>query len=183
MQRLEVKKVVSYSVLGFFLILLSYYTIILYVDFPNYILYILCFSLSIIFFITSIHRVEISFVIFILFMPIANPIRWILPFRDLHFYFFLFLGFFLGGLINIVKRRKSLVDLNIRVYVPAIIFIILSFVSLVFALLRLKFIPFLANGISDFNVSILAVGNLQAIKYSGLTPIFGPVFKLVSSHL
>ena len=166
MQRLEVKKAVSYSILGIFLILLSYYTISLYVDFPHYSLYILCFSLSCIFFIVSIFNLEISFIIFLFLMTIINPLRWMIPFKDFHFYYFLFLGFFLGGLINLVRRKKSLIDFNVRIYSPAVIFIILSFVSLVFTLLRLKLVPFMANGISDFNVNILAVGNLQAIKYA-----------------
>ena len=166
MQRLEVKKVVSYSILGIFLILLSYYTISLYVDFPHYSLYIVCFSLSCIFFIVSIFNLEISFIIFLFLMTIINPLRWMIPFKDFHFYYFLLLGFFLGGLINLIRRKKSLVDFNIRVYSPAAIFIIFSFISLVFTLLRLKLVPFMANGISDFNVNILAVGNLQAIKYA-----------------
>src|SRR4030042_6858607 len=137
MRRLEVKKVVNYSILGIFLILLSYYTVSLYIDFPKYLLYILCASLSGIFFMVSIFNLEISFIIFIFLMTIINPLRWMLPFKDLHFEFFLFLGLFLGGLINLIRRKKLLVDFNLRVYSPAVIFIIFSFISLLFTLLRL----------------------------------------------
>jgi O-antigen ligase len=166
MQKTEVKKIIGYILIGVFLILFSYYTVSLYVDYPQYLLYILCFSLSSILFVVSIFNLEISFVIFIFLMTIVEPLRWMIPFKDFHFHFFLFLGFFLGGLINIIRRKKSLLDLNLRIYSPAVIFIILSFISLVFTLLRLKFIPFIASGISDFNVNILVVGNLQAIKYA-----------------
>ena len=171
MKKIEQKKIIGHALLAVFLILFSYYNISLYIP-QHYLIYIIGFTLSLVLFIVSIYNLEISFLIFILIVPITGPINEILVSTDFHFHFFLFLGIFLGGLINIIKRRKSLVDFNIRVYSPAVIFIVLSFISLAFALLRLKFIPFLANGISDFNVNILAVGNLPAIKYSNFLFLF-----------
>jgi O-antigen ligase len=171
MQKIELKKIISYILVGVFLILFSCYCISLYIP-QNYLIYIIGFTLSIILFIISIYSLEISFLVFIFIVPLVAPIYQSLSSTDFHFHFFLFLGFFLGGLINIIKRKKSLLDLNLRIYSPAVIFIILSFISLVFTLLRLKFIPFIASGISDFNVNILAVGNLQAIKYANYLFLF-----------
>ena len=171
MGKKELKKIISYSLIGVFLILFSCYCISLYIP-QSFLIYIIGFTLSAILFGISVYSLEISFLIFIFIVPVTGPINEILLSTDFHFQFFLFLGFFLGGLINLIRRKKSLADFNLRVYVPSAIFIILTFISLMFTLLRLKIVPFIANGISNFNVNILAVGNLQAIKYANFLFLF-----------
>lgn len=172
MQKIEPKKIISYSTVGIFLIFLSYLLIYFYLInsfIQQYnLLFIIIFILSAVLFIISIFNLEISLLIFIFFIPLLNSLPYILG--NLHSFpsiYFLFIGLFFGSLINIVKRNKSLLYFNeLRIYTPIFIFIILCLISFIFTFSRLiNFYPFIESEIQKFTVNVLGWSNFIALSY------------------
>lgn len=172
MQKAEPKKIASYSLLAIFLIFLSYLLIHFYIInsfIQQYnLLFVIIFILSTVLFIISIFNLEISLLIFIFFIPLLNSLPYILGnLHDFPSIYFLFMGLFFGGLINIVKRNKSLLYLNeLRIYTPIFIFIILCLISFIFTFGRLiNFYPFIEREIQKFTVNVLGWNNFIALSY------------------
>lgn len=172
MQKIEPKKIISYSTVGIFLIFLSYLLIYFYLInsfIQQYnLLFIIIFILSTALFIISIFNLEISLLIFIFFIPLLNSLPYILGnLHDFPSIYFLFTGLFFGGLINIAKRNKSLVYFNeLRIYTPVFIFVILCLISFIFTFGRLiNFYPFIENEIQGFTINVLGWNSFIALGY------------------
>jgi len=166
MRNVEIKKIISYVVLALFLITLSYFLLRFYIH-QNNIIFIPTFILSFTLFIISIFDLEFSFLIFLFFMPLLNSLHLILS--NLHFpvLYFLFLGLFLGGLINLIKRNKSLIYFKQKIYNPFLIFIILASISFVFTVSRLiNFYPFIESEIQSFTINTAGWNNFIALNYA-----------------
>ena len=170
MKNVEIKKVVNYSVIAFFLIILSYFLLRFFIHQSN-IIFFPTFILAAILFAVSIFSLETSLLVFIFFIPLLNSLHVILKNTSFHVIYFLFLGLFLGSLINLVKKNKSLMYFQHRIYSPALIFIVLSLVSFVFTAGRLiNFYPFTGDRISVFTVNVLGWSNMSALLF--LIPSF-----------
>jgi len=172
MQKIEPKKIISYSTVGIFLIFLSYLLIYFYLInsfIQQYnLLFIIIFILSAVLFIISILNLEISLLIFIFFIPLFNSLPYILGnLHDFPSIYFLFIGLFLGSLINIVKRNKSLLYFNeLRIYIPIFIFIILCLISFIFTFSRLiNFYPFIESKVQSYTINVLGWNNFIALSY------------------
>lgn len=167
MRNVEIKKIISYVILALFLISLSYFLLRFYIH-QNNIIFIPTFILSITLFIISIFSLEISLLIFVFFIPILNSLNIILRNIDFPVVYFLFIGFFLGCLINLVRRRKkSLLYFEERIYTPSIIFLLVVFISFVFTVLRLiNFYPFFVRSIVNYLINVQGWDSFTAVRLS-----------------
>ena len=131
----------------------------------NYLLYIACFSFAAILFTFSIYNPEGSFILFIFLTPLVESSRTVFNSRDFNFNFFLFLGLFLGGIINFIKNKNT-IDFNHRIYKPALVAIAISLISFLTVIFRVKILPYLGYGMRNFQVNIIGFPNDRALFYA-----------------
>lgn len=166
MQKIEFKKIIGYILLAFFLISLSYFLFNFFIH-QSYVIFIPTFIFSFLLFVISIFNLETSILLFVFFIPILNSLNIILKNIDFPIIYFLLLGFFLGSLINLIRRKKNLLYFEERIYAPSIIFLIVAFISFVFTFLRLiNFYPFFVNKIVRYLINVQGWDSFTAARLS-----------------
>jgi len=172
MQKVGSKKIISYSLLAIFLVFLSY-TLFYFFKINSFIvaydlIIALIFIISSTLFLVSIFKLQISLLIFVFLVPLLGSLPYILGNNhDFPTIYFLFLGLFLGGLIYLLRKNKSLVNFKLRIYAPALIFIILCLVSFIFTFSRLiNFYPFVDSQIQSYTINIAGWNNFIALSYA-----------------
>jgi len=92
---------------------------------------------ALVFFVVTLRRFEWGILLFIFFIPLYHIFGVLLYVSRFLTVFSMFLGVLLGGIIYLARRNKSLIDLNLKITMPIIIFTILITISFLFVYLRI----------------------------------------------
>lgn len=129
----------NYIVNYLFLSVFFFLTVILFVDYfiadaqkAFIILMILALSSVISFF-----KFEISLLLFIFFIPLYHVIGRFFGVSRFFTIVSIFIGCLFGGIVYLAKKKKLLIDLNLKISAPIIIFTIFMTISFLFVYLRI----------------------------------------------
>ena len=87
--------------------------------------------------IISFFKFEISLLLFIFFIPLYHVIGRFFNVSEFFTIVAMFIGCLFGGIFYLAKQKKLLIDLNLKISVPIIIFIIFMTISFLFVYLRI----------------------------------------------
>jgi O-antigen ligase len=148
---------------AFYLVFYYYHQTVIYDR-----LYLLILVQSAIFaiYIVSIYRIKIGLYIFIFLLPLLNSVTTIIGIRRVTIIFYLFVGLFLGYLVNQFKSDKKIVYEK-ELSRPIFIFIIILTISSAITIYRYaNFLPFITARFHDLTVNNADHTSLGSIKWT-----------------
>ena len=159
-----------YGPLKRFLIFSAFYLVFYYyhqtVTYDRLYLLILVQSAILAIYLVSIYRIKIGLYLFIFLLPLLNSVTTIIGIRRVTIIFYLFVGLFLGYLVNQFKSERK-IKYEIDLARPIFIFIIILIISSAITIYRYaNFIPFITARFHDLIVNNADHTSSGAIRWT-----------------
>ena len=154
----------NYIVNSFFLFLVVFFTVILFVQnfTGNTLNGIILLSILLVFLIVSLIDLQWAVLLFVFFIPLYHVIGLLFGISRFLTITSMFLGCLFGGIVYLTKKKKFLIDFNLRITKPIIIFTIFITISFLFVYLRIyDYLSFYKHYFRDYiiNVNLLSSGH------------------------
>lgn len=151
-------------------LLLLAFSVILFFNYRNYADFssiIILVSLIGLFFAITVFKFEYGILAFVFFIPLYHVIGRFYGISRFLTIFSMFLGIFIGALVYYIKKRQSLIKLDLRISKPVLFFIALATISFIFVYIRIyDYVSFYEHTFRDFILSVNQISSNQAFNLS-----------------